>query len=281
MDDLIQPDKLTDECFSEYIALVHSCTRITISPNRKNMLESRLRRRMMHLKLSKYEEYIRYLKNNGDEKRIFINLITTNETSFFRTARVWQYIEKQFLPTWYASNPKTTLRIWSAAASSGEESLSIAMLCEEFKTKHSDFNYQIIGTDISDEMIELCKSGRYQGRSVDLFKKQHPDYFNKYMQLNNEGYYEATPILRAHLRFQQHNLFSSFKVAHKFDLVLLRNVLIYFSKVDQEEALNLLPQALKEQAILIIGESETLSHIKTQFKIMEPLIYTLGGNNGH
>lgn len=279
MGELIQPNELTDECFSEYIKFIHSGTRITISPNRKNMLESRLRRRMMHLNLHKYEEYMSYLKSNHEEKRIFINLITTNETSFFRTSRIWKYIEEQFLPAWHKANPNTTLRIWSAAASSGEEALSLAMLCEEFKVKRADFNYQIIGTDISDEMIGLCKNGHYQGRSLELFKKQKPDYFTKYMCLSSDGYYEASTVLRNHLRFQQHNLFEPFKTTHKFDLALLRNVLIYFSKADQEEALALLAMALKDNANLIIGESESLSHIATKFKLLEPLIYTLDSSN--
>lgn len=275
MDELPQPHKLTDECFSQYIHLIHNCTRITISPNRKNMLESRLRKRMSHLKFNHHEEYLAYLKSHPDEKKIFINLITTNETSFFRTARIWHYLEKQFLPSWHEANFNTTLRIWSAAAASGEEALSLAIICEEFRTHHLHFTYQIIGTDISEEMISLCKNGRYSGRSLELFKKQKPELFYKYMTQTKEGDYEASMVLRNHLRFQQHNLFEAFKVTVKFDLVLLRNVLIYFSRPDQEEVLNILRPALKDEALLIIGESETLSHIATPFKIIEPLIYRI------
>ena len=267
---------LNEKCFQAFLKLIYDLTGITIAQNRTSMVEGRLRKRVSALGLSSYEAYLQLVKEDRTEQVSFIDLVTTNETYFYRTPRVWEYIQNKFLPEWHLKHPKQVFMAWSAAASSGEEAHTLGLICQFFKEKNPNFVYQIMGTDISNEMVGLCQQGKYSGRSIESFKNQRPELFEKYMKKLEDGSYQAVPEIKSRIRFCQHNLFKSFQSKDKFDLVLIRNVLIYFKPNDQEKVLSLIVPKLSEQGVLIIGESESLSHIQTSFKHQEPLVYRIG-----
>ncbi len=266
---------LSETCFKEFLSLVHKLTGITIASNRTSMLEGRLRKRISALGLETYEEYLKLAQDNAGEQKHFIDLVTTNETYFFRTPRVWEYIERKFLPQWSAKHPNQMMKAWSAAASSGEEAHSLGVICQDFKEKTPGFQYQITGTDISGEMIDLCQKGLYSGRSLEAFKKTRPAQFERHMKLKGDNTYQVASEIKAHLKFQQHNLFRAFQTQEAFDLILIRNVLIYFKGPDQETVLSLIAPRLAPEGVLIIGEAESLAHINTGYKSIEPLVYRL------
>jgi len=187
---------LSEKCFSDVLALVHELTGITIAKNRTSMIEGRLRKRVHALGLRSYEEYLRLVRQDTKEQVCFIDLVTTNETQFFRTPRVWNYIEKKFLPEWFTKHPKQVFTAWSTAASSGEEAHSLAILCEAFKEKNPSFLYQIIGTDISNEMVELCNRGEYSGKSIHAFQKTKPELFEDYMRSTRDGVFRGVPDIK-------------------------------------------------------------------------------------
>ncbi len=263
---------MTDKSFKDLLELIHELTGITIAENRTSMVEGRLRKRLATLGMD-YQAYIVLVKSDREEQTRFVDLITTNETYFFRTPRIWDYIENKFLPQWLKTHPKQVFTAWSAAASSGEEAHSLGVVCQVFKEKHPEFVYQIIGTDISAEMVGLCQQGEYSGRSIEAFKTTRPAQFEKYMKKTANGTVQVIPEIKNRLKFQQHNLFNSFKASGSFDLILVRNVLIYFKGQDQEKVLSLMVPKLAADGSLIIGESESLSHINTVFKSIEPLVY--------
>jgi chemotaxis protein methyltransferase CheR len=264
--------EIDDAVLEKLLVIVHKLTGITMSVNKKNLIKGRLRPRMRELKLDSYESYLRYLEKTPNEVQAFINLITTNETSFFRTKRVWDFFESEFLPHWHSENPKKTLLFWSAAASSGEESYSAGICCEEFRLKNPNFNYQIYGSDISTEVLAKAEKGEYAGRSIASFKEDKLALFDKYLQLNGDVY-RIRDQLRAKIRFFQHNLFKVHPQANHFDIVFIRNVLIYFGQTDQEQVLANIYPALTAKGVLVIGESESLSSLKTEYKYKSPLIY--------
>lgn len=264
---------LTEKCFGEFLTVIHQLTGITIAGNRTSMVEGRLRKRIMALNLTSYEDYLSIVKTDRSEQVNFIDLVTTNETYFYRTPRIWDYLEKTFLPDWFRRHPKAVFTAWSAAASSGEEAHTLATLCQDFKEKNPSFLYQITGTDISSEMVELCRRGHYSGRSIESFRKARPDLFEKHLRLVGQEAYEVKPEIKSRIKFHQHNLFKPLSRPEKFDLVLIRNVLIYFKGPDQEKVISLIEPLLAEDGVLIIGESESLTYIKSNFKSTEPLIY--------
>ena len=266
-------DDLSENCFKKALQLIHSLTGISIAESRKSMVQGRLRKRAAELKMESYDQYLAFVEQNNDEKVKFIDIVTTNETYFFRTPRIWTYIQDVFLPEWIKRNEGKPFHAWSAAASTGDEAHSLGVLLQAFRDKNPKFSYQILGTDISREMVEICKVGVYKGRAIESFKSSKPDLFLKYMKAGNADGFQVIPEIKARLKFQEHNLFRPLLLKESFDLVLVRNVLIYFKGEDQEKVLKLIEPKLQEDGTLIIGESESLTHIKTGYLPVQPLIY--------
>ncbi|MBS1971757.1 MAG: protein-glutamate O-methyltransferase CheR [Bdellovibrionales bacterium] len=261
--------EISEACLAEMVEIIHRWTGITIGQNRKAMLYGRLKKRMKAVGQNTFEAYLDYVKKEPEEKQPFIDLVTTNETYFFRTPRVWDHLEKTFIPHWFAHHPGKTFRVLSGAASSGEEAHSLGIICQEFKETHPAFNYQIVGTDISTRMVAKATEGRYSGRSIESFRTT--PRFEKYMKADGDQFRVITEI-KSRIEFRSHNLFQRLTL-EPFDLILLRNVLIYFKGPDQEKVLSNLVPALRSDGLLIIGESESLTHIQTEFESIAPLIY--------
>ena len=264
---------LNEKCLNDIIKLIHDLTGITIASNRNSMVEGRLRKRLTTLGLATYESYLKLVREDKSEQINFIDLVTTNETYFYRTPRVWDYIEKKLLPEWLIAHPKAVFTAWSAASSSGEEAHTLGVICQAFKDKNPGFLYQITGTDISKEMVGLCQQGHYSGRSIESFRKTRPELFDKYMIKVADVDFQVAPEIKSRLKFQQHNLFQPLQHKEQFNLVLIRNVLIYFIRSDQEKVISLIGPKMAEDGVMIIGESESLTHINTNFKSVEPLVY--------
>ncbi len=262
--------ELSDLCFDKYIALVHSLTGIRIEKNRKAMLVGRIRRRVKELGLKSYDEYLGIIKKNQQEENVFVNSVTTNETYFYRTPRVWDFFTQDFLPKW---NPKQKLRLWSAASSTGEEAYTAGIFCEEFHAQHPEFRYQILGTDISSDVVKKASEGLYIGRPVERFRVAKPELFKKYMVGDDTSGHKVIPEIKTNISFETHNLFEKMRSGPQFDLIFLRNVLIYFTKEDQERVLGHIGSCLSLKGNLIIGESESIARLETKFVSDSPLIY--------
>lgn len=268
-----ESEDISDTCFNQFLVLIHDITGITIRADRRIMLMGRLRSRMRKLDLDSYESYLDYLKKNKDENKLLTNAITTNETYFYRTPRIWDYISDDFLPDWHDRNSGQTLRIWSAASSTGEEAHTLGIVLQQFKENNLAFNYQILGTDIAPRVVEHASRGVYTGRSIERFREVKPELFSKYMTGDDEKGFSVVPKIRKQISFDVFNLFDSSGKQPKHDLVLLRNVLIYFTKIDQALVMANLHKRLAPRGIAIIGESETLNNLNTAFESVNPTIY--------
>ncbi len=268
----MEQEELDSNSLDKFLSLVHKHTGISMGQNKKTLIQGRLSPRIRKLGLGSYNKYIDYMNSNKDEVQEFINLVTTNETSFFRTPRVWDFFIKDFLPNWSKANPKKPLKIWSGASSSGEEVYTIAICCEEHRLKNPGFTYQIIGSDISSEVLALAEKAEYSGRSIEAFKTSNRVLFDKYMIASGD-YFKVHPDIRAKIKLNNHNLFNPPKDRNFFDIVFLRNVLIYFEPSDIEKVLANISKGLVMNGVLIIGESESLSSLKTSFKYKLPLVY--------
>lgn len=256
-------------------ARVRRHTGIVMAERKWTLLHGRLRRRLQALELASYREYLAVLDQSAEEVCHFIDLVTTNETSFFRTPRIWEYLQSAFLPAWHAAHPAATLQVWSAAASTGEEAYSAAMLFEQFRERHPGFRYRILGTDIAQRVLDVGRAGQYLGRNIEGLRKLHPALLEKYFA-THEGTSTVLPALRASVSFRTHNLYQPLPEPTRFDLVLLRNVLIYFDEPGQEAVLESVRRSMADDAVLLVGESESLSRLRTGFVYQQPLIYCNG-----
>lgn len=263
----IHPETLT-----ALIALVREHTGIAMSERKSVLLERRLRPRMQALEIGTYQAYLDKVVRDRAEVPHFIDLVTTNDTLFFRTQQVWDYVEQEFLPQWWRQHRGQRLKVWSAAASSGEELYSMAMLCEEFQAKTPGFSYQIHATDISQQILAQARAGRYAGRSVEKIHASHPEWVKKYFKASTHGL-QVVDALKKNVELAQHNLLTPLKQAKQFDLVFLRNVLIYFDQEHQETVLQQARHSMAPHARLILGESESISGLNTAYHFERPMIY--------
>ncbi|WP_394780227.1 CheR family methyltransferase [Undibacterium sp.] len=275
---MTQQGGLNAATLAALIVLVRKHTGIAMNEKKSVLLEGRLRPRLQALSLASYQDYLAMLESDHNEVPYFIDMVTTNDTLFFRTAQVWKFFSEQFLPEWRKLHPGECLHIWSAASASGEEVYSIAMLCHEFQRASGGFRYQILGTDISQNMLATAALGEYGGRSVERIKVSHPELFGKYFtaaaaraRINDE--------LKQYVGFAPHNLLSPLKSMKKFDIVFLRNVLIYFDAEHQTKVLGNVQQSMKPQARLIVGESDSISHLDAGYQFEMPLVYRMNGAN--
>jgi chemotaxis protein methyltransferase CheR len=266
---------LTPATLTALIALVRKHTGIAMSERKSVLLERRLRPRMQLLAIGSYQDYLDKVEQDRAEVPHFIDLVTTNDTLFFRTPHVWEYVEKEFLPQWWAAHPGQRLKVWSAAAASGEELYSMAMLCEEFQATAPGFSYQIHATDISQQILAAARAGRYGGRSVERVRASHPDWVKKYFRAGEGDSLHVADCLKQHVALAQHNLLTLLKPRQQFDLVLLRNVLIYFDQEHQHTVLDQARHSMAPHARLILGESESIGGLDTAYRYERPMVYTL------
>lgn len=264
---------IPEDVIQEVIRIVYSETGIVLSVSKRSLIEGRLQRRMRSSGFECASKYMRHIASSPDEKQLFINSMTTNETSFFRTPRVWEYFENDFLTGWYEQHRSQTLKVWSAASSSGEEAIGIAICCEEFRKKKSDFCYEVLGTDISTDVIAKASSGEFSGKTIEGLIATRPQIVERYFDRISSGY-KAKEFIERNVRFTTHNLLRPLAGSLKFDIVFLRNVLIYFQPQDQEKVLRHVSDTLESKGCLIVGESESLSGLSVPFKYSCPLVYS-------
>lgn len=269
-----QSDGMDAATLQRAFKLVYQYTGITLAENKKTMLQSRMRQRMRPLGLHAYSDYLDRLEADPAERQPFINVVTTHQTTFFRTPKVWQYFREQFLPSYMQHHGQDTLRLWSAAASTGEEACSMAMCCEEFKRQHPRFHYDILATDISTEVLAQAQQGEYAGVSVAQLRQQHPELFARYNDSGSTESFALPKALRQRIRFEPCNLMAPHTAwKEHFDVVFLRNVLIYFSPEDAKRLVHRLAPTLRQTGQLIIGESESLTGQDVPFHFVQPQVY--------
>jgi len=184
--------------------------------------------------------------------------LTTHETSFFRDKHVFEGLQNHILPSLIASRRQIkTIRIWNSAVSTGQESYSIAILIREHFPELYDWNIYIQGTDISDSILEKARAGIYTLTEVRRGLNQH--YIDKYFVKVANNRFEIKTAIRKMINFLPHNLVGLWPVYPKFDLIMLRNVLIYFNQGTKNKVLDKMYQQLNaDTGVLILGASESI-----------------------
>lgn len=202
---------------------------------------------------------------SGNFKQLLLDVATNNETSFFRDPKIFRAVESVVLKSassFLASGEK--LRIWSAASSTGQEALSLAILIREFNAKEREnIDVSILGTDISERVLRRAKNGVYS--QLEIQRGLPAPYLIKYFKKDEQDKWLASQELRRFLEFKKLNLKSPFYFQEKFHLVLCRNVLIYQSVEGKVDILNRITSALAPGGYLVLGAGESLLGISSEF----------------
>lgn len=258
---------LSDREFAGFQRLIRSVAGISLAPTKKALVAGRLARRLKHHGLSSYAEYHRLLDAQQDERQIAVDLLTTNETYFFREPRHFDFLRERVLP---AHPRERTLRVWSAACSSGEEPYSIAMLLAE---RGGERPWEIVASDISTRVLDIAQRGIY---ALDGVRGMTPELLRRHCLKGTgaqEGLFAVDPALRRRVSFLQVNLNAPLPELGEFDLIFLRNVLIYFEPQTKREVVARLQTRLRRGGHLFVGHSESLNGLVEGLQPVVPAIY--------
>lgn len=193
-----------------------------------------------------------------------VDALTINETSFFRDKRPFHSIENIILPQIIENNRVTKrISIWSGAASTGQEIYSLAILLRENFSHLSNWSFDLLATDISKRVLQRAQDGIYS--DFEIGRGLESKYREKYFEQVSENDWQAKPTLRSMVRFERRNLIESWSNLGKFDLILLRNVLIYFELPQKKAILNRLKNHLNPGGHLLLGSSETTYNIDSDW----------------
>jgi chemotaxis protein methyltransferase CheR len=263
--------------FSQYLEL--TCG-IVLGDSKLYLVKSRLMPLLRQYQLTSLNELIERIVVKQDRQAQYaaIEAMTTNETLWFRDGYPFSLLESQVLPKF--ADKSSAIKIWSAACSSGQEAYSIAMTVLNYqkKTQSLRAGVNIVGTDISEEMLQKCRLAEYDQLAMsrglpDLFKQE-------YFEEAAPGRLKLIAKVRAMASFRQLNLLDSYSSMGRFDIIFCRNVLIYFSPAVKKQILQKLAACLQDGGILFVGASESISELAELFTMVRcnPGLYYLKKN---
>ncbi|MCE2593995.1 SAM-dependent methyltransferase [Motilimonas cestriensis] len=263
---------ITDKEFYQFKTLIYEVAGISMAPGKKNLVMSRLTKRLVHYGLKRFDEYYALIhsKQSPDEFQIMVDLLTTNETYFFREPQHFDYLIEHLIQSWKGDE----LRIWSAACSSGEEVYTLAMVLAKYLTGKP---WYVLGSDISTKMLASCKRGVYP---ISRMGSMNQEFLHKYCLRGvreQEGTFLVDSKLRNCCQFEQINLTKTLPNIGLFDVIFIRNVMIYFDQPVKRVVVDKLIQKLKPGGYLITSHSETLHGITDKLTMIKPSIHQKKG----
>jgi len=269
---------LSREAYRTLTALVYHHSRIRLGPDKQPMLANRLRKRLRALGIVSYDDYCALLESErgADEIELLVDLISTNHTKFFREPDHFTFLTGRILPE---LSPRllaegSPLRVWSAAASSGEEPYTIAIVLAEFFRQHTSVEWKVEASDISHRMLDHARAAIY---ALDRIPPAFPELLKRYFQKGVEdraGTCRVKADLRKHVRFQRINLFQAeYPVPREQHVIFCRNVMIYFDPGSRATLVKKLTRHLAPGGYLLIGHSESLLGIGHELEHVRQSIF--------
>ncbi|WP_417069386.1 CheR family methyltransferase [Niveibacterium terrae] len=243
---------------------------ITLAAHKQALVEGRLRKRLSHHGMEDFDRYCDLLLSPGsaEERQRAVDLLTTNETYFFREPDHFTRLAEDILP----ELTRRPVRVWSAACSSGEECYSLAMLLDDVL---ADERWELIGCDLSATMVRHAQRGLYRLQRLERLPSR---YLKRYCRRGTgpyQGHLLIDRALRQRARFLRHNLFDEAPELGRFDIVFLRNVLIYFDAEGKRAIVRRVIERMNPGGWLFIGLSESLQGLGLPLRRVESSIYRL------
>ncbi len=252
----------TFEALRDYI---YDKSGIYVSDTKKYLVENRLSRILQEKKLNNYEDYLKHIKIsvNGTELNRLFDAITTNETYYFREPQQLDVVVNNVVPKILSEKKGTKrIKIWSAACSTGEEAYTLSLMLREKGLSTS--NFEIYGSDISDNVLKSAKNAVYNSYSI---RNITPALLKTYFSTNGQSF-TLNDAIKKSVKFSKANLIeaSSLKSFRGMDIIFCRNVLIYFDTKSKQKAVSHLYDILNPGGSLIIGSSESLHFVTRAFR---------------
>ncbi|MDE3009271.1 MAG: protein-glutamate O-methyltransferase CheR [Pseudomonadota bacterium] len=263
---------ISDSEFAAFQRLIQQLTGIHLSDAKKQLVFGRLRARVRQLGLDSFEQYFRLVSasTQADERQMVVDLLTTNETYFFREPRHFDLLRNEILPQRQRNRP---LRVWSAASSSGEEAYSIAMVLADALGASRQAAWEVLGSDISRRVLDKARTGRYPLQRIDGIPSHLMTNWCAKGSAAQEGTLLVDAAIRERVRFQQINLNERLPDIGRFEVVFLRNMLIYFQPAAKNEIVRRVVDIMHPGAWLIVGHSESVKGSDERLQVHSPSVY--------
>lgn len=259
---------ITLEEFNRFRDFIHQHAGISLAPQKQQLVAGRLQKRLRHYGLKTYTEYLSLIEDlrNSQERQIMVDLLTTNETYFYREPAHFEFLRKNILPI-YRGRP---FHVWSAASSSGEEAYTLAMVIAGVLGMG---DWQVLGSDISETVLEKARSGLFP---LDRLRGLPAEMLSKYCLKgvrSQAGYLLIDPRIKQRVRFRNINLMRPLPKLPAFDVVFLRNVLIYFDGPTKQKVVRRVIDPIKPGGHFFTSHVESLHGVTDELQVVRPSIY--------
>lgn len=275
--ELILPESmlpaLTPDQFDTIRKLIHRITGIAIAPGKESMVQGRLLKRIRELGLSGFDAYLEYVEHDrtGHELSAMVDALTTNKTSFFREPQHFDFLRESVFPELEARGGP--IRFWSAGCSSGQEPYTLAMVAREALPTCDILDVKILATDISVRMLRVAREALYRESALDDVPHSYRTRYFRRESRGDEVMYRVADEVRRMVRLARLNLLDPWPMKGPFDVILCRNVMIYFDRFTQQRLIERFHGLLAPGGYLLVGHSESLSSLSHPFHYVRPAIY--------
>jgi len=263
--------EITDLEYEGFQRFLYEAAGIALGDSRKILVTSRLGARLRDRGIGSYADYLRLLTSatDPDEMQVAVDLLTTNETYFFREPRHFEFLRERMM-TSAEGGAIRPVRIWSAAGSTGEEAYSIAMVLEDCLRGRP---WEVVASDISSRVLERARAGLYP---IERARNIPRPYLQRFCLRGQEELAQMLLVqrgLRYKIQFQQINLNGTLPSIGVFDFIFLRNVLIYFNPPTRQRVIERVLAVLRPGGYLLISHCESLNDVRAPIQMLAPSIY--------
>ncbi len=271
-------DSLSARDMNRLCRLIYEQSGIRLTPEKRIMLEGRLKRRMTKLDFASYREYCDYLfdgkGHDAEEIILLIDAVTTNKTDFFREKGHFDFLAAKALPELTSREPANReLFLWSAGCSTGEEPYTLAIVLSEYRQVHPGFRFRLLASDISTGVLAKAEKGIFVS---DVVRPVPIELRRKYFMRSRDhesNLMRVVPELRETIEFRRLNLMEDFGFSDRVDVIFCRNVVIYFDRPTQERLFQRMCRQLVDGGYIFVGHSESLHHMDLPLVPVAPALY--------
>jgi len=266
---------ITNEEFNRFRRFIYDHAGISMTPQKRHLVAGRLLKRLRHYGMGTYGEYFRFISTSEgkEEHQVLVDLLTTNETYFFREEAHFAFLSEQILPAYRGRS----FRAWSAACSSGEEVYTLAMVLAEALGQG---DWEVHGSDISQRVLAAARAGLYPlERARGIPKPLLGKYCLKGVR-SQAGQLLIDPRLKKRVRFRAVNLKAPLADQTRYQVIFLRNVLIYFDVPTKRDVVTRISGALEPGGYLFVSHVESLHGVVDHLDMVRPSVFRKPGGHG-
>ena len=266
--------------FRRLTAAVHDIAGISLNETKRALVTHRVSPRVRELGFMTFGEYVDFVcsPENEEEMVHLLDLLATNETQFFREPQHFEFLESRLLPSWReaadAGRRSRSIRVWSAACSTGQEPYSLAMQLHSLCPPEQGWHIDIVATDISTRALAVAREAEWPIDRATQIPEAYRQAFMLRGVADRVGRMRATRALRDSVQFARLNLYDeTYDLAGQFDLIFCRNVLIYFTPEGRTHVVDRLTRYLAPGGLLFVGHAESLHAHRGNLRAVSPTIY--------